>query len=691
MMGAIRREVYEQHLAQYPNEEELLKPFLDGFYVTWARRRRAYNTELSVYFLNPEDFIQETYGFSQEILLVYSPFAKMESRTIQAAESFLTDEPGKGRVEKLNYFLISEAADVEEWISSYGAVNQEARIIVSFFAKELRGSKGDSWFVRNKLNDQMYSRDLFDYRLPLEKDTYFFGRKDVLARYYDSVKRSENRGLFGLRKTGKTSLLYKLERVIEGETTASYFYYDCQSPSIRKLRWFELLAKIIKDISAKYKVKAKGRLDEVNIADTFANLVSKLPSDTRVVLVFDEIEYISYLATLDLHWKHDFIDFWHAFRNCQSRYRRISTIVAGVNPNVAEEAIVNQVANPLFGIVSYEFLKGFELEEMKGMVRTLGKRMGMSFSAEALKYIHNRYGGHPLLIRIVCGHINSHLSAQNVDKPVEIAKETLVDTEEERDSDLIFYCRHVVSELHRFYPDEYTMLEYLASGQVADFIELSDSEFMSHLDAYGLLSNDKNGLPEISVPVIKRYVGLELAKREGRKTIYRVVPFKERADWLVRRTKNIVHDLRFLEKLIKNNSLPPLFGINSFAEADIFRESRVCQNEDDFNSFSSCCNRCFVESIENYGTDIKKKKYFWEEIKRTYPGLFDALYRIKLYRHDRMHLELYPGINSSLLEYLKRDLEGKPPRQVEDVYFVLQQCILDGLLAGIQVEINKLN
>jgi len=71
-MGSIRLEVREQHLSQYPDEEEMLKAFLPCFFVTWGRVRRAYNTELSVYFLNPEPFMKETFGFDQEVVLVYS-------------------------------------------------------------------------------------------------------------------------------------------------------------------------------------------------------------------------------------------------------------------------------------------------------------------------------------------------------------------------------------------------------------------------------------------------------------------------------------------------------------------------------------------------------------------------------------------------------------------------------------------
>ncbi len=68
-------------------------------------------------------------------------------------------------------------------------------------------------YLKNKLSEQFYRRDLFDFRLLLEKDTYFFGRNDIIVDFLDAIKRIENRGLFGLRKTGKTSILYKLDRI----------------------------------------------------------------------------------------------------------------------------------------------------------------------------------------------------------------------------------------------------------------------------------------------------------------------------------------------------------------------------------------------------------------------------------------------------------------------------------------------
>lgn len=692
-MGGIRAEVREDHLNVFPEEEEILKPFLDGFFVTWGRRRTAYNTEVSVYFLNPEPFISESFGFDREILLVYSPYKRIEARTIQAAESFLMDSPAKGRIEQLNYFLITEDDNAKEWLQSYLSDNQESRIIIIFSASELReSSKGDSWYIRNVISQQLFGRDLFDYRLPLQKDTYFFGRQDMVMDYYDAIKRGENRGIFGLRKTGKTSLIFKLERMFKIDGIICLFYYDCKLPSIRRLRWFQLLEKVCKDICERFDIKIKGRYDEINIADTFDRLVSKTSGlDKKIVIVFDEIEWVSPMAVRDLHWKSDFVDFWQTFWACQSRNRNISAIIAGVNPSVVEIDSFDGIQNPLFGIAPYNFLQGFSLEELSTMVNVLGKRMGMKFDSSSKEYLHKRYGGHPLLTRIGCSLINSRLKANGEIKPVDITKLWLTENEEDRDAELVFYCRHVVSEMQQFYPEEYEMLSLLASGQISDFLELATyPEYTRHLKSYGLLGQDEKGSPVIAIPVVKRYIGLELARKDGRRTIYKLVEPTRRKDWLEKRVQSVLREIRFLERLIQKLGTPILFGTNSFPEADKFASIELCQSAGDFVTFINVCYRCFVESIDNYGKSIGKPDYFWKDFKNFYPGLWYALQRIRLYRHDFFHLELKSNVNSSLLEYLEVDLEGNAPSKVNDLHFWLQQCVLDGLLTGIQIESQRL-
>lgn len=690
-MGIIKRDVRENYLAEHPEDEAFLTPFLSGFLVTWARERKEYNAVLRVFFLAPENHVKESYGFENEILLVYAPFDTMEPRTLQAIEQIFAQSPAKGRVETLNFFLVSDAEDIRQWLDSYTSSRQESRIIVSFTRKELEGSKGDSWFVRNRLNEQFFGRDLFSYSLPLVEDTYFFGRQQLIMEYLDSIKRKENKAIFGLRKTGKTSFLFKLKRLIEAERISGVVYLDCKQPDIRKSRWNELLKEISGRICTLTEVNDVGDYSERKASRSFFEILEKAKKKNQnICLILDEIEFVSFVAKLDTHWHQDFVEFWQTMWSCQSQLKNFSFVISGVNPSVVEKDVVNGVQNPLFGIVHHKYLTGFTEEETRTMVRNLGKRMGLKFSYDAVSNLYKWYGGHPLLTRLACSWFNTTLSLlQN--KPIEVAREIFSKEKRKCDSELVFYCGHVVSELREFYPDEYFMLELLSSGQMVDFRELAESEaYIRHLTSYGIVGKN-NGEFYSTIPVITQHVGIELARRDGRALVYKTIELKDRRAWLTRRVEEIVTDIRVLERVIKRNNGIPIFGSMSFPEADRFKEVEVVRTKDQFVSFINTCSRCFVESIDLYGTFIGNANYFWSDIKATYPALHSTLHRIRVYRNESDHLELNKSVNEKYVEFLQEDMEGKTPSQVDDFYFVLQQRILDGLLYNAQVEITRIS
>lgn len=684
-MGTIRIEVRDQHLLQYPQEEALLKPLLPNFFITWAKKRKAANTELSIYFLNPEEFITEAYGIELEMMLAYSPFSTMEPRSVQAVEAFFADAPAKGRVEKLVYMFVSEAPNVADWFKQYATENQESRLVIPIYADDLRSHANDPWFIRNKMNEFIYGRDLFDFRLPLEHDISFFGRGDLVLSLNDSAKRSENRGIFGLRKTGKTSLLYKLERLIRTEHTVKSFYFDCKLASIRKLRWNELLADICRQLVQSFALNLIIEDNEKTVDRIFFAVVEQISG--RALLIFDEIEYISSLAIDDPHWHKDFITFWQAFWAVQSKCRKVSALIAGVNPHVVETDSIGGIQNPLFGIVHHEYLQGLSIDETRPMVRTLGRRMGLRFSPPAVEHIQKHYGGHPLLTRIACSIFNAQCVDATLTRPIDVTVQKLLADQEERDNALVFYCRHVVSELRQFYLSEYEMLELLATGQVLDFLELDyQMDVTSHLVSYGLLQKAIGKVPAIAIPVIGQFVAVEQARRSGRRTITYVTAPDQRSNWLERRKESLLHDMRLLETTIVANRKAPLYGSASVPEADHFMQMKIATGADEFERFINVCNRCLVEGIENYGKSIGKAKYFWNEVKDQYPELQRALLRVKMYRHERFHLQLTESASAELVSFLKEDLGGKSPEATPDGYFILQQCVLDALLTAIQIE-----
>ena len=204
-----------------------------------------------------------------------------------------------------------------------------------------------------------------------------------------------------------------------------------------------------------------------------------------------------------------------------------------------------------------------------------------------------------MLLRLACSYINRQYDNQN--RPITIKKANIESVQDDVDIELAYYFKHVVSEIQQFYPEEYEMFELLASGQISDFIELSVIvEYTKHLYSYGLVDKDENGIPFVKMPVAGRYVAMELAKKENRKSIYKVIEKERRNDWVTQRQKSIVRDLRQLELAIRGANCDKLFGENSFPEAEKFAAITPVSSEVEFEIFFNICNRCFVESIENY-------------------------------------------------------------------------------------------
>ncbi|MDX7856434.1 ATP-binding protein [Aeromonas caviae] len=692
-MGIIKKDVMDNHLKNHPDERAIVTPFLDGFDIMWANKRRSHNTELSIYFLSPLQHYKESYGFENEVLLAYAPYKKMEPRTLQAIEQTFSDSPAKGRVETLNYFLISDDENISDWLDSYLSSKQETRIIVSFSKDELLENKDNGWYLRNKLSNNFFGRDLFNYSLPLVEDTYFFGRQAETMEYFDAVRRSENKGIFGLRKTGKTSLLFKVKRLCESERKIHTYYIDCKQPHIRKSRWFELLEDISEQIRVGLNIKKnKAHVFNERLASkSFVDLIREVSlRNAKICLMLDEAEYISFISPLDIHWKKDYLEFWQTLWSAQSQVKCLSLIIAGVNASIVETDLVDGVQNPLFGIVPHKYLTGFNNDECRTMLKKLGRRMGIDFNSETCEVIRRWYGGHPLLVRQACSTLNSFLSKKE-ERPFVITLDVFDKHKELIDTELTFYSDHAISEIKLFYPDEYLMFELLSTGQELDFNEYSkETQYLKHLINYQLIRKvcDNSGYTP-NIPVIAQRVAHESRSKDNRGLIYPIIDSSVRQPWLIRRIDEISNDFSVLQKIVSTGKTISLFGSNSFPEGVELKSTNVVSNKQTFLSFINTVNRCFVESIERYGKDISKKEYFWSDIKREYPYLWPALHRIKVYRNEADHLHLKINVTQDYINYLNEDFEGKNFSQIEEPYFVLQQRILDRLLLALQKEISS--
>lgn len=315
--------------------------------------------------------------------------------------------------------------------------------------------------------------------------------------------------------------------------------------------------------------------------------------------------------------------------------------------------------------------------------------MGLKFVPETAVVFDREYGGHPLLCRLAASFTYKKLKELSQELPVKVDGDFLSKHRASRDENLVFYCGHVVSELRDFYPDEYQVFELLACGQLGDYLDFAVlPEYSSHLASYGLVKSE-NGVPTVAIDVVGAHVALEAARREGRQTIQKLVPPKDRAKWMTARLTNIDAALGDLHKLSAAGECPVLFGPNRYPESHKFIALRPIQSQRGFQEFLNVCNLCFVESIEAYGKSAGVSNYFWKELKLSYPSLHKALHRIKVYRHNEFHSTLDVAVEEAYRYFMKQDLEGRAPAAVEDLWFTLQQATLDSFWNALQIELSR--
>jgi hypothetical protein len=305
----------------------------------------------------------------------------------------------------------------------------------------------------------------------------------------------ENYGLFGLRRSGKTSLVAGVSRALSARNCAS-LTIDCQSPSNHQIRWNELLKSIATQLKEKYSVSIVNSKDELysekNAAATFLKDILVIKKKMRVdfiAFLFDEIERISLTTGSSDHWAsgRDFLLFWQSIRSgFQSDGSPFTFLIVGTNPTCIETAMIGQNDNPLFGNVQKRYIPMFSPKQTSEMVNSLGAVMGVTFDDECITKLNQDFGGHPFLIRQAC----SAIARKVEDRPVIVDRTLYAIGLNEFSGEADAYVESVVELLKSQYEDEHEMLSLLGLKDTDAFQSYAEQDrlLVDHLIGYGLLT-----------------------------------------------------------------------------------------------------------------------------------------------------------------------------------------------------------
>ena len=485
---------------RFKNDElQILNALSKTWYMTSSGEKiYAAQSQYDYFLMKPTPRTSEMFNLERELICVFSDYPNFEPRSLDIFDKAISRIP-KMRSESICQVLISRAKDVEEKVERLLKSDPEHPIVIPLTYEELLSGDAEN-IVENRFRKHFYSRDLFSFLSPLKKDTYFFGRSNLINEIVNRYQSGEHTSLFGLRKSGKTSIVYAIERrlLASGDLVLSI---DCESPSIHLLRWNELLEKLVTKYhhlrESKIKLNTEGRYDERNAAESFEEDILRIYQSKKSatsLFIFDEIERLTPGTASSLHWKDatDFIYFWQTLRGFYQRYPHVFCyMIVGTNPSCIEAPSLSGHDNPIYASIPSQYVPPFTVEQVTQMVSRLGDYMGLKFDSMIFSKLTEDLGGHPFLIRQMCSLISS-LTTQT--RPININKTIYLQAKEDFHNSSQEYLEMMVHVLRDWYPDEYEMLRFLAQGDIESFNGFSKDHmnYTRHLVGYGLIQKSGN-------------------------------------------------------------------------------------------------------------------------------------------------------------------------------------------------------
>jgi hypothetical protein len=452
------------------------------------------------------------FGIRERVLvhLVSSPLQPNER--LDYIESAAKEHAAGHDTDSKVVFLIAPAIPVEvlNRLKSRKNPGPNAHLMIIPFAKSDLDSVSDPLrLFRDILADWLWGRDVFSLTAWVKGDD-FFGRRPLLAELHDMIAISQPIGLFGLRKTGKTSVLQALREREEAEGHA-VLYIDMFEGNANErifpwLYWTlsnELYQRAKEYLDRDFawtfggKFVSHQKFGSLSVPDAFFTELKQVlkafacqpAGSRRIVLMLDEWEVL---------YEHDPVQtfkFLGGLRGAQQSFPSVfSLICTGANSSVSEISQIKERDNPVFGYLKPYYLPFLTEQETDEMIKLLGLRSGVKFEPEAISEVYKQAAGHPLMTRGLCAFA-SRRSNKEATTAFSVGREDVVVAARRYRQD----NRHIFEEIHdrlqRDYPEELHILNDLAiSRKTAVRDQRTHAGASDHLCAYQIVEESASGL-----------------------------------------------------------------------------------------------------------------------------------------------------------------------------------------------------
>ncbi|WP_344106501.1 hypothetical protein [Myceligenerans crystallogenes] len=424
-------------------------------------------------------------------MFFYSPYRDLQARTFKVAKDKLANLPREVTPDVA--FFSSPDDRLTERLKDWSRLQ--------FLAIPLPASLGEEPIALiNQLRDHIYARDLFYETTPVSGDK-FFGRATLLQELRDDIANQRVSGLFGLRKSGKTSILHELRASLASDNLLLPFIDLETLPSPPTDPTPDFVREISSRVSAaisEHGIRCR-ELERVSKEPSVSALKPALDSAVQkldrsgktLVLLLDEIEYLTPSDQVDTQ-EAEFPALAQALASLRAVAQsnpNFTFILAGLTNHILENGRLYGRPNPLFSWAKARYVGPLSRRDADNLATTLGARMGIEIDKGALNALYEASGGHAYLYRNLASAVVGTL-------PMETYRRIM--RQPDVQYQLIPWKRGVagnveemINHLTRYYPTEGVLIELLKDSP-QDFAEIAQDEHKAihHLSSLGLISED---------------------------------------------------------------------------------------------------------------------------------------------------------------------------------------------------------
>lgn len=452
--------------------------------------------------------VAEMFDAYLEIQLVYAEYQEVEPRLLELIQRRIA---GNARVDHGLFML----ATLDRSAGRFLRRRRGEFAGLDLNLGDLGTSAAD---VRHRMTDVLTAVDHYDLTVPIHDPAGFFGRTEEFQLIISAIERGQSVGVFGLRKTGKTSLL----NYVAGRRRASdrpVVWIDISGIASADEFRVQLLERTWARIARRKRPSELPRLRCLNRNGELKVDIDALrlhwlrdlqelsrAAKGRLEVFIDEIDQIhpdrSHLGASMAH------DLLIAFTQLRGMIQSadsgmgLALVCAGVDPALFESPILRSGSdNLLYKLVRLLYLAPLSRDEMADMVRDLGRRMGVRVrDHRVIDFLFEEYGGHALLTRKACSLAAKDRAGETIPWHMTVAH-TEAASRIRGEGTPFQQAGEILTSFAEWFPDEAGLLRELWSADPQDnelgrMLYREDRNALIHAGLYGIVIRD-TAMPRI--------------------------------------------------------------------------------------------------------------------------------------------------------------------------------------------------